>query len=172
MDRLDPILQRWPWFAFAASAALLAAAHAFETFGGLPPCTLCLRQREAHWAVLAVSAAGIALSFTPLASRVRLLVAILLVAAFAYSTYLGGFHTGVEWHWWPGPTTCASGGVGGGVSAEDMQAILNGARIQGPSCDAALWHFLGLSMAAWNGLISLGLLVVSGLYAWRSRTPA
>jgi len=27
--------------------------------------------------------------------------------------------------------------------------------IKPPSCDKALWHFLGLSMASWNGLISL-----------------
>jgi disulfide bond formation protein DsbB len=172
MDRLAPLLRHWPWVALAASAALLAGAHAFETFGHLPPCTLCLRQREAHWAVLTIAAAGIGLSFTPLAGRVRLLVGLGLVAAFAYSTYMGAFHTGVEWHWWPGPTTCATGGVGGGVSPADMQAILSGTRIQPPACDVALWHFLGLSMAAWNALISLGLLVLSGLYVWRSRTPA
>jgi disulfide bond formation protein DsbB len=28
-------------------------------------------------------------------------------------------------------------------------------KMAGPSCGEAVWHFLGLSMAAWNALISL-----------------
>ena len=40
----------WPVLAALASAAMLAAAHAFETFGGYAPCMLCLRQREVYWA--------------------------------------------------------------------------------------------------------------------------
>jgi len=56
MKRLYSILMRW-WtvFAFVISAAMLAAAHAFERFGGLDPCNLCLKQREVYWAALAVS---------------------------------------------------------------------------------------------------------------------
>ena len=37
---------------------MLAIAHAFETFGGYAPCTLCLRQREVYWVAL-----GLALGF-------------------------------------------------------------------------------------------------------------
>ena len=33
----------WTGFALAASLLMLAIAHAFERFGGLPPCNLCLR---------------------------------------------------------------------------------------------------------------------------------
>jgi disulfide bond formation protein DsbB len=171
MSVLDPLLRRWPWIAFLASAALLAAAHAFERFGGLPPCTLCLRQREVHWAVLAIAAAAIALSFTPLRRRAWLWSCLVLAAAFAWSAYQGGFHTGVEWHWWRGPEAC-SGGGGSHVTADDLNALLNGGRVQPPACDRALWHFLGLSMAAWNGLISLGLTLASILAAFRGRPTA
>jgi len=51
------LLTRW-WtaFALAASLGMLGAAHAFERFGGLAPCNLCLKQREAYWAAVAVAA--------------------------------------------------------------------------------------------------------------------
>jgi disulfide bond formation protein DsbB len=168
MSVLDPLVRRWPWFALLASAALLAAAHAFETFGHYPPCTLCLRQREVHWAVLAIAAAAIVLSFTPLRRRAWLWSCLALAAAFAWSTYSGAFHAGVEFHWWPGPAACAGGG-GSHVTAADLNALLNGGRVHPPACDQALWHFLGLSMAAWNGLISLGLMAASLLAAVRGR---
>ena len=50
------LLTRW-WtaFALAASLAMLGAAHAFERFGGLAPCNLCLKQREVFWGAVAIS---------------------------------------------------------------------------------------------------------------------
>ena len=50
------VLTRW-WtvFALAASLSLLAAAHAFERFGGLAPCNLCLKQREVYWVAVAIA---------------------------------------------------------------------------------------------------------------------
>lgn len=168
MPRL--VLDRWPWLALLASGALLAAAHAFETFGHLPPCTLCLRQREAHWLVVALAGMGIAAGFSPIGRANYRWICVALALAFAWSTYQGAFHTGVELHWWPGPTTCASTGDSRHVSAADMAAILNGGRIHGPACDQALWSFLGLSMAGWNALISLGLVVLSAAAALRGRS--
>ena len=49
---LKPFLDRWRLCAVLVAAGMLATAHAFETFGGYAPCTLCLRQREVYWAIL------------------------------------------------------------------------------------------------------------------------
>ena len=56
MVGLYRLLTRW-WtaFALAASLALLGAAHAFERFGGLAPCNLCLKQREVYWGAVAIA---------------------------------------------------------------------------------------------------------------------
>ena len=53
------LLTRW-WtaFALAASLAMLGAAHAFERFGGLEPCNLCLKQREVYWGAVVVAVLG------------------------------------------------------------------------------------------------------------------
>jgi len=59
MSAIYKLLTRW-WTAFALAAALamLGAAHAFERFGGLPPCSLCLKQREVYWAAVAIAGAA------------------------------------------------------------------------------------------------------------------
>lgn len=162
------VLDRWPWFAFLASAAMLGAAHGFERFGDLYPCTLCYRQREAHWAALGIAAAAIALSFV-WKGRPRWLSGAALAVAYAYGTWLGFFHMGVEYHWWPGPTTCVTG-PSRGVTLDDMNALLQGGRLRPPACDVAQWWFLGLSMAAWNGIICAALMIASAVAGYR-RSP-
>lgn len=154
-----PILLRWRLAAFLASAAMLAIAHAFETFGGLAPCTLCLRQREVYWTALGVAAAGFVLVRLTRRRGVRAASDLVLGLVFLVGMAVAIYHAGAEWKFWPGPTTCAS--TGAGVSAADLAAMLNGAKIKPPACDKAAWVFLGVSMAGWNALISAGLAVLS-----------
>jgi disulfide bond formation protein DsbB len=162
-----PLLKNWPLCAVIASVAMLAAAHAFETFGGLAPCHLCLKAREVYWVALGVGAFGLALQRIAWASRTRITVLVLLTIVFAVGAGLGAFHAGVEWKWWPGPTTC-TGGAGTAITADDMAAMLGGALVKAPACDKAAWVFLGLSMAGWNCLISLGLAKLSALATARA----
>ena len=106
----DMVLERWPLAALIVSALMLVIAHAFETFGGLAPCTLCLRQREVYWAIMAVSAAILVLSRFSEARSLKPWGNGLLGLMFLFGAGLAFFHAGVEWKWWLGPTTCASGG--------------------------------------------------------------
>ncbi|HTX48701.1 MAG TPA: disulfide bond formation protein B [Caulobacteraceae bacterium] len=159
MAILDAILKRWPIFAFVISAAMLGVAHGFQTFGHLAPCHLCLQQREVYWAALGVSGlAGLAMALR-LGARAPRIASVILAAIFAYGVYLAGFHAGAEWKWWPAPVTCASGGPA--VTAADIKALLAGAEAKAPACDRAPWRFLGLSMAGWNFVASLGLVGLS-----------
>jgi disulfide bond formation protein DsbB len=50
---------------------MLGAAHAFETFGGLAPCLLCLKQREVYWTAATVAVIAIVLSRSGEASPLR-----------------------------------------------------------------------------------------------------
>ncbi len=149
----DIFLARWPLIALIASALMLAAAHAFETFGGLEPCALCLRQREVYWAAMAVAAAALVLGRFREGRSLAPWGAGLLAAIFLLGAGVAAFHAGVEWKWWPGPTTCTTGG--GGVDAASLMAALGGEQVRAPSCDRAAWVFAGLSMAGWNAIASL-----------------
>ena len=73
------------------------------------------------------------------------------------SMVFGVYHSGVEWKWWPGPSTCgAQSGFSGGLPDLSRPVIL---------CDKAAIRILGLSLAGWNAVISLGLalLALAGL---------
>jgi disulfide bond formation protein DsbB len=169
MRALDPVLRRWPIFALAISAAMLAIAHGFQSFGHLPPCHLCLKQREVYWAAMAVSAAAIVAGLTSVRGMGTRIGCAVLALVFAYGVYLAGFHAGAEWHWWKAPVTCASTGP---VNLSALKALLAGGGAHQPACDQAPWVFLGLSMAGWNCLISVGLVIVSVLAALRKGADA
>ncbi|HEX5379165.1 MAG TPA: disulfide bond formation protein B [Phenylobacterium sp.] len=165
------VVDRWLLWALFSSALMLAIAHAFETFGGYAPCTLCLRQREVYWVAGTIALAGVIATRLPRLAGMRWLFDAALAVAFAVGVFFAVYHSGAEWKWWPGPTTCA--GAGGAVSLDSLAAIADGtARIRPPACDEAAWRFLGLSMAGWNALISLKLTVYSVLavLADRKRT--
>jgi disulfide bond formation protein DsbB len=158
---MNPILRHWPWTALASSLAMLAIAHAFETFGHMAPCELCLKAREVYWAAVAVAGLGVVLGFTPL--KPGRWVSVVLALVFAGGTVLAAYHAGVEWKFWPGPASCTGGAVT--VSTADLSKFLNGGSLGLPACDKPAWVFLGISMAGWNALISLKLTVLSVLAA-------
>jgi disulfide bond formation protein DsbB len=163
---LRPFLDRWRLCAVLASAGMLAIAHAFQTFGGLAPCALCLRQREVYWTALTLAAVFMVIVRLRGGARWREATCWVLALVFLFGAGLAAFHAGVEWKFWPGPTTCVGGGD---VSSADLQALLNGEKFAAPSCDKAAWVFAGLSMAGWNAVASLILAGLSVLAALRER---
>ena len=146
---------------------MLAIAHAFETFGGFAPCTLCLRQREVYWVAAALGAGFMILVRLPGGTRWRQATCWILGLAFLAGAGIAAYHAGAEWKFWPGPTTCS--GASSGVSAAQLSGLLNGAKIRAPHCDEAPWVFAGLSMAGWNVVASLGLVALSVTAAQRER---
>ena len=156
------IVRDWPLFAALAAALMLAIAHAFQSFGHLAPCELCLKQRTVYWVALAVGVVGFALARGLKRPPLMNLTCFLLGLAFLVGEGIAAYHAGVEWKWWPGPTSCT------GVATADPHAIaalLGGAKVIGPACDQAAWRMLGLSMAGWNALVSMGLASLSGIAA-------
>jgi disulfide bond formation protein DsbB len=162
------VLRHWPWVALIASLLVLAIAHAFETFGHLAPCELCLKERQVYWLAAALAAIGGGLSLTPL--KPGRWVSAVLALVFLGSAALAAFHTGVEWKFWPGPASCTGAHVQ--VSTADLARLLRGGPIGVPACDKPAWVFLGVSMAGWNALISLGLAGLSTVAALAPQTGA
>ena len=133
------------------SAALLFGAYGFQHIGGLLPCKMCLWQRWPH-------AAAILIGVGILAGCQRLLCWLGAAAAFVTSA-IGAYHAGVEWGWWPGPTSCSGGGMDlGTMTGSDLLSTTAPSGLV--MCDEIVWQMLGLSMAGWNAVISLVLVIV------------
>lgn len=159
---IDRCLRNWPLIAALSSLLMLAIAHAFETFGHLAPCTLCLKAREVYWVALTVGGLAFVAQLFLKDDRVRRLGSLLLAVVFLVGVGVAVYHAGAEWKFWPGPKTCASGAI---PHLTSLDAVMKGESIKAPACDTPAWVFLGLSMAGWNGLISLKLLIYSVLAA-------
>jgi disulfide bond formation protein DsbB len=138
------------WLAMLGSAALLLGAFAFQYFGGLVPCVLCIYQRWPHGA--AVLAGILALT---LGGRSWLWLGAL---AAAVTAAVGVFHAGVELTWWEGLATCTVDTLQGLNTADLLNTdVTVGAPVR---CDAVPWAMLGISMAGWNAILSAGLCLI------------
>ena len=143
------------WLALIIPAGLLGGALGSQYVGGLHPCEMCYWQRWPHAA--AILLAGIAFLTPATGARSR---AFTLLAAMAISASgtIGVFHAGVELGWWQGLTRCTAGG------AMTLDDLLNVPLVR---CDQVQWSWLGISMAGWNAIISLGSAACIALLATR-----
>lgn len=142
-----------PLFAFSLSGGLLIGAWVSQYGFGYAPCQMCYWQRHVHKAVVMVALMGIMVVKLglPLTHAMRLLLVLLLLG----SAGLAFYHSGVEFKWWEGPQSCAVGDVNlPDFSGSDPFAALD-QKFKPPACSQAVWFFLGLSMATWNGILSL-----------------
>jgi disulfide bond formation protein DsbB len=155
----DPALTAAVAIAIVA-AATLAGAWFFQLVLDIRPCPLCLEQRYAYYLALPLGAL-VAFAATRGAPRPVLLagLAVLALAALA-NAWLGGYHAGVEWGLWQGPTDC-TGPVGNLGSAGNLLERLDTVKVI--RCDEVQWRFLGLSLAGYNVLISL---LMAAIAAW------
>jgi disulfide bond formation protein DsbB len=137
----------------AVALATIAGAWLFEYFG-YAPCELCLKQRWAYYAAIPLSAA---LFLVP-SPQIRTYGLYLLCLLWLGSMVFGIYHSGVEWKWWVGPSTCTgTGALTGGLPDLTKPVVM---------CDEPAIRIFGLSLAGWNAIISLSLVLV-GWYGAR-----
>jgi disulfide bond formation protein DsbB len=136
--------------------ALLGGAMGSQYLGGLVPCEMCYWQRWPHGA--AILLAGLAFTGPPSSERSRMLT-LAAALAIAVSGAIGVYHAGVELGIFEGLTTCTSMAAGA-TNAELLNAIMNAPLVR---CDQVQFAFLGISMAGWNAILSLG---GAALVAW------
>jgi disulfide bond formation protein DsbB len=135
---------------FAVALGTIVGAWIFE-YLGYAPCELCLWQRWSYYAAIPIALlVALAAPRQPELARAGLgLLAVLWLGSMVFGVY----HAGVEWKWWLGPSTCGSqAGFSGGIPDLGAPVIL---------CDTAAIRILGLSLAGWNAVISLGLALVA-----------
>lgn len=144
-----------PWIALLVSGGLLIGAWTFQYGFGYYPCTMCYWQRHAHKAIIAIALIALFAGF--ISEKIKALFHWLIVLALLISFLYAAWHVGVEFGWLEGPKECAGGVIGPTIDIDpnDPLAFLDDKSIKPPACSEAVWHFLGLSMAGWNAVISL-----------------
>ena len=152
-------------FVLMASAVVLGTALLSQYWGGLAPCELCLLQRWPWAAAIAISLVALVAGGRPVLPWVALVLAVV----FALSAIFAFYHVGVEQHWFAGPSACTASS-GGAMTLEDMKRqILGTAPVL---CDRVQWSLFGVSLAGWNLLASLGMVLICTGTFRRTRRPA
>lgn len=139
--------------AFVLGLATILGAWGSQIIGGLVPCELCLEQRLAYYWGLPVLALVLIL-WNRLPRRFLVIGLIVAAAIFAWGTYMGVYHAGVEMKLWPGPTACTGTGVD--ISFSDL-SNLNATRVV--PCDAIQFELFGITLAGYNALISAAIVL-------------
>jgi disulfide bond formation protein DsbB len=129
--------------------ALLGAALGSQYLGGLHPCEMCYWQRWPH--AVAILLAVLAFTAPAESGRARALT-LLAALAIAVSGAIGVYHAGVEAKIFEGFTQCTA--TGKGLSAAELLKQITHAPLV--RCDEVQFRFLGISLAGWNAILSLG----------------
>jgi disulfide bond formation protein DsbB len=128
---------------------LLGGALGSQYLGGLHPCEMCYWQRWPHGA--AILLAALAFTASSQSSRARAFT-ILAALAIAVSGAIGAYHAGVEAKIFEGFTQCTA--LPKNLSTADLLKQITHAPLV--RCDDVQFRFLGISMAGWNAILSLG----------------
>lgn len=136
--------------ALLVPAALLGGAFGSQYLGGLYPCEMCWWQRYAHMAALLPAAVAFTMPAESERGRAFTLLAAL---AIAVSGAIGVYHAGVEAKIFEGFTQCTATASRGLSTAELLKQISHAPLVR---CDEVQFRFLGISLAGWNAILSLG----------------
>lgn len=128
-------------FSFTALSSALIGQYGFRLY----PCPLCIYQRIPYAIIIFF---GI-ISYFIRSPKAKYMLAVSCAALFMADAGIAIYHTGVEYGWFPSPTSCSSDGKTE-QSLEEMRAAIMGAPLV--TCAQAMAYIFGLSMAAWNAL--------------------
>jgi disulfide bond formation protein DsbB len=124
----------------AGALALLLGALAFQYLAHLAPCEMCHWQRWPH-----IAAVVIGLALVPILRNNARVLAWLVVALITVSGLIGAYQAGLQWGILPGPQGC---------TVVHPFVLGSGAAPPPVSCNAVTWSLFGLSLAAYNAILS------------------
>ncbi len=140
-----------------SSLSALIFAYISQYFFDYQPCILCLHQRKAFFAIIALCLLG--MFFSKPKKHEKYLILICAFLLFLNAT-LALYHSGVEHKIFAGPSTCSSQSNLDEISnLEDLARALE--KIKAIRCDEPQFIFLKLSMAEWNFIYCFALIIFS-----------
>ena len=118
---------------------------------GYHPCELCIYQRWPYGLVIAFGALALFLS----AKKPKFTAIIIAFSSFIFfiGMAIAFFHVGVEQKWWEGLSGCSTPDfLNDTLSMEELEKLINNAPTV--KCGDIAWSLFGLSMAAYNVILS------------------
>ena len=161
MSKINPA--RAALFIITASAVMLISAFVFQYGFGFYPCALCFAQRWPYYFAISLAVLVLSLSRDARAGQTIVVVLIIIALVFLGSTALATYHVGIEQQWWEGTKACGGGLRASGLSLGELRTRLLDQPIV--RCDRPAWALFGLSLAGFNIALSLGLTIVTALFA-------
>ena len=145
--------------------AALCGAWYFQYQLGYVPCPLCYQQRIPYYFAIPLGLLLAALAYRGGNKAIVRYGLYLLTLVPLVSVGMGVYHAGVEWSFWRGPTTCASGAPTTAPIGNILESIRN---IRAVPCTEAAWRLFGISLAGYNALVSLAAAGIAFLGARRA----
>lgn len=134
-----------------AAVATIAGAWYIELVLGIKPCHLCLQQRISYYAGIPIVLVATFLLVRNSVQKFGLILLALAGLIFLAGAAMGIYHSGVEYRLWAGPTDC-TGAIAKNVPLQDFLKQLETVKVI--RCDEVAMRIFGLSLAAWNAIIS------------------
>ena len=145
-------LHNWRFVCLALaslSAFILFVAFSTQYYGGFEPCFLCNIQRYPHFLVVAFGFLGF---FIKLLDKQRKRLLWLIGLCLLTSSGTGFYHAGIEYGIFSGFSACSNLATETTIGALHKRLL----ETEMVRCSEVTVSFFGLSMAVYNGLISLG----------------
>ena len=143
-------------FIFIVSVCVVIFVHYLE-YIGFTPCQLCIYQRWPWYLIIFLSLISI-FYYKKVYPYNKFIIFMIFVGSAAYA----GWHAGIEWAFWEGPTTCETGT--NKIESHD-NLLENIQNIQSfVSCSEAGFRFLGISLAGYNFISSLIMAIYTFLF--------
>jgi len=111
----------------------VGSALGFQYIGGYIPCKLCYEQRIPYYVGIPLMVLAVLASLIKLPAWTTRALLVIVGLLMVYGLYLGVYHSGVEWAWWPGPTDCTN--VAGPVDTGGNGVLDALDKFVPPSCD-------------------------------------
>lgn len=150
-----------PLTLFLASFTALISAYTAEYGFDLKPCMLCLYERIPYGLVLLISA--IAVFYVGKKPKTAKILSMVCGLIMLFSFGLSAYHFGVEQRIFDDPSVCSAGEIEAGDIEALRASIFDRETIP---CSEPAFEFLGVSMAGWNGLYSMGLVFFVFIGYW------
>ena len=154
------IKKYWFYVVGLLSIAAIGSALIAEHYFYLEPCKMCLKQREAYYAIIILFLVFIALRWQ---TKIWFFLGVQILTI--YGLFYSLWHVGIENKLFSGPSDC-SGGLELTNNTTNLKDQIMSKSVV--NCEDIIWSMFGLSAATINSLLLFLIFVINAIYLWNN----